>query len=98
MSAAKKQTSTEGQNTNNRVQEIITSYFTPRENKHKQRQQIENKPEVYTKHRTAATGASNKEKNPRDIINKTITGTKIRNEDESEKIISLKVKIKQLTH
>ena len=92
MSVNKIRTSTEGQNTNIHLQQIITSYFTPRENKHKQRRQIKNKPEVYTKHRTAATGASNKEKNPMDMINKTLTGTKIRNEDESEKIISVKVK------
>ena len=91
MSAAKKQASKEGQNSNNHVQQIITTYFTPRENKHKQRRPIENKPEVDTKHRTAATCASNKENISRGIKNKTLTGTKNRNEDESKLITSVKV-------
>ena len=67
------QTSTEGQNTNNHVQQIITSYFTPRENKHKQRRTIEDKLEVDTKHRTAATCTSKEENISRDIQNKTLT-------------------------
>ena len=96
MSAKKIRTSTEGQNTNNPAKQIITNNFTPRENRHKQRRQIKNKPEVHNKHSTAATCASNKEKNPRDIIIKTLNGTKIRNEDESEKIISVKVKNKTI--
>ena len=55
------------------------------------RQPIEDKPEVDTKHRRAATYASNKEKILRDIKNKTLTGTKYRNKDESELITSVKV-------
>ena len=50
-----------------------------------------NKPEVHNKNSTAATCAYNKEKNPRDLINKTVIGTKLRNEVEREKIISVKV-------
>ena len=61
MSAAKKQASKKGQNTNSHVQQIITKFFTPRENKQKQRQQVKDKPEVDTKNGTAATCASNKE-------------------------------------
>ena len=60
-------------------QKIITNYFTPRENKNKQRRPIEDKPEEDTKHRTAATCASNKENISRDIKIKTLTGTKNRN-------------------
>ena len=65
MSAAKKQASKEEQNSNNQIQKVITKYFTPRENKHKQRRQIEDKPEVDGS-RTVATCAFNKEKIVRD--------------------------------
>ena len=46
---------------------------------------------MHNKNSTAATCASNKEKNPRDLIIKTVIGTKIRNDVESEKIIGVKV-------
>ena len=87
MSAAKKQASKEGQNTNNHVQQIITTFFTPRENKQKQRRPIEDKPEVATKNGTAARCASN-------LISWGIKNnalTKNRNEDESRLITGVKV-------
>ena len=49
---------------------IITTYFTPRENKQVQRQPIIAKPEVETKNEKAATVAANKGKISRWTKNK----------------------------
>ena len=81
MSAAKKQASKEGQNTNSHVQLIITTFFTQRENKQKQRRPVKDKPEVDTKKGKAATCASNKEKISRGITNKL---SKIQNPYKNE--------------
>ena len=70
MSAAKKPVSKDRQNTNSNVQEIITMFFTPRENKHVQRRPVTDKPEVETKNGKATTCAANKEKISRGIKNK----------------------------
>ena len=93
MSVAKQQASKERQNTNSHVQQIITTFFTPRENKQKQRRPVEDKPEVDTKNGIATTCASNKENISRGITNKIITGTQNRNKNEipNNIIPSLKV-------
>ena len=70
MSAAKKPASKDRQNTNSHVKQIITTFFTPRENKQVQRRPVKDKPEVKTTNGKAATCAANKEKISRRIINK----------------------------
>ena len=55
MSAANKPASKDRQNTNSHVQQIITTFFTPRENKHVQRRPVTDKPEAETKNGKAAT-------------------------------------------
>ena len=62
MSAAKKPASKDKQNTNCHVQQIITTFFTPRENTQVQRRPIIAIPEVEIKNEKAATVAANKEK------------------------------------
>ena len=63
MSVAKKPASKDKQSTSRRVQQIITNFFTPRENKLAQRRPIIIIPEVETKDENAAKVTTNKQRN-----------------------------------